>query len=151
MSLQEREARPGLGEEICGPGWDQSVHLRDRAQRRLLESFTCLTEQQNSFIFQSWSVSLPLFCMRYSDSVKPLEEFDLCLADGEVEVHGAVGASELPNTAKSGTHKMFYSSPSSVTFPQNYFLLFLLFISEEDRSERVPPQNEACSAFTLIN
>ncbi len=38
-----------------------------------------------------------------SDSVKPLEEFDLCLSDGEVVVHGAVGASELPNTAKSGT------------------------------------------------
>ncbi|KAM4577112.1 citron Rho-interacting kinase isoform 7-T7 [Odontesthes bonariensis] len=36
-----------------------------------------------------------------SDSVKPLEEFDLCLSDGEVVVHGAVGASELPNTAKS--------------------------------------------------
>ncbi|KAM3867824.1 citron Rho-interacting kinase [Diretmus argenteus] len=35
------------------------------------------------------------------DSVKPLEEFDLCLLDGEVMVHGAVGASELPNTAKS--------------------------------------------------
>uniref|UniRef100_A0A3P9HNT4 Citron rho-interacting serine/threonine kinase b n=1 Tax=Oryzias latipes TaxID=8090 RepID=A0A3P9HNT4_ORYLA len=31
----------------------------------------------------------------------PLEEFDLCLSDGEVLVHGAVGASELPNTAKS--------------------------------------------------
>ncbi|XP_061762981.1 citron rho-interacting kinase isoform X1 [Nerophis ophidion] len=35
------------------------------------------------------------------DAVKPLEEFDLCLTDGEVEVHGAVGATELPNTAKS--------------------------------------------------
>ncbi|XP_034152573.1 citron Rho-interacting kinase isoform X3 [Esox lucius] len=35
------------------------------------------------------------------DSVKPLEEFELCLSDGEVMVHGAVGASELPNTAKS--------------------------------------------------
>lgn len=35
--------------------------------------------------------------------MKPLEEFDLCLSDGEVVVHGAVGASELPNTAKSGT------------------------------------------------
>uniref|UniRef100_A0A3P8VR57 Citron rho-interacting serine/threonine kinase n=1 Tax=Cynoglossus semilaevis TaxID=244447 RepID=A0A3P8VR57_CYNSE len=35
------------------------------------------------------------------DSVKPLEKFDLCLSDGEVMVHGAVGASELPNTAKS--------------------------------------------------
>ncbi|XP_051924107.1 citron Rho-interacting kinase isoform X4 [Hippocampus zosterae] len=35
------------------------------------------------------------------DSTKPLEEFDLCMSDGEVEVHGAVGATELPNTAKS--------------------------------------------------
>nr|XP_057925854.1 citron Rho-interacting kinase isoform X7 [Doryrhamphus excisus] len=35
------------------------------------------------------------------DAVKPLEEFDLCLSEGEVEVHGAVGATELPNTAKS--------------------------------------------------
>ncbi|KAL0979531.1 hypothetical protein UPYG_G00186240 [Umbra pygmaea] len=35
------------------------------------------------------------------DSVKPLEEFELSLSDGEVMVHGAVGASELPNTAKS--------------------------------------------------
>ncbi|XP_028312927.1 citron Rho-interacting kinase isoform X4 [Gouania willdenowi] len=33
------------------------------------------------------------------DSVKPLEEFDL--SEGEVLVHGAVGASELPNTTKS--------------------------------------------------
>lgn len=36
------------------------------------------------------------------DSVKPQEEFELCLPDGEVTVHGAVGASELINTAKSG-------------------------------------------------
>ncbi|XP_077600494.1 citron Rho-interacting kinase-like isoform X1 [Stigmatopora nigra] len=35
------------------------------------------------------------------DSLKPLEEFDLCMSDGEVEIHGAVGATELPNTAKS--------------------------------------------------
>ncbi|XP_055775334.1 citron rho-interacting kinase-like isoform X4 [Salvelinus fontinalis] len=35
------------------------------------------------------------------ESVKPLEEFELCLSDGDVMVHGAVGASELPNTAKS--------------------------------------------------
>uniref|UniRef100_A0A673X0U4 Citron Rho-interacting kinase n=1 Tax=Salmo trutta TaxID=8032 RepID=A0A673X0U4_SALTR len=33
----------------------------------------------------------------------PEEEFELCLPDGEVTVHGAVGASELINTAKSDT------------------------------------------------
>lgn len=37
------------------------------------------------------------------DCMKAEEEFELCLPDGEVTVHGAVGASELINTAKSGT------------------------------------------------
>lgn len=37
------------------------------------------------------------------DYIKPEEEFELCLPDGEVTVHGAVGSSELINTAKSGT------------------------------------------------
>ncbi|KAL2092757.1 hypothetical protein ACEWY4_012555 [Coilia grayii] len=35
------------------------------------------------------------------DSVKSVDEFELCISDGEVMVHGAVGASELPNTSKS--------------------------------------------------
>ncbi|XP_061731299.1 citron rho-interacting kinase isoform X7 [Nerophis ophidion] len=35
------------------------------------------------------------------DFVNAEEEFELCLPDGEVTVHGAVGASELINTAKS--------------------------------------------------
>ena len=34
--------------------------------------------------------------------MKPDDEFELCLPDGDVTVHGAVGASELINTAKSG-------------------------------------------------
>ncbi|NXF05654.1 CTRO kinase, partial [Smithornis capensis] len=32
---------------------------------------------------------------------RPLEEFELCLPDGDVTVHGAVGATELTNTAKT--------------------------------------------------
>ncbi|KPP74577.1 hypothetical protein Z043_106256, partial [Scleropages formosus] len=35
------------------------------------------------------------------DTMKPQEEFELCLPDGEVTVHGAVAPSELINTAKS--------------------------------------------------
>ncbi|XP_034022965.1 LOW QUALITY PROTEIN: citron Rho-interacting kinase [Thalassophryne amazonica] len=35
------------------------------------------------------------------DSVKAEDEFELCLPDGDVTVHGAIGASELINTAKS--------------------------------------------------
>ncbi|XP_038618357.1 citron Rho-interacting kinase isoform X2 [Tachyglossus aculeatus] len=32
---------------------------------------------------------------------RPAEEFELCLPDGDVSIHGAVGASELANTAKT--------------------------------------------------
>ncbi|XP_063049678.1 citron Rho-interacting kinase [Engraulis encrasicolus] len=35
------------------------------------------------------------------ESIKPVDEFELCISDGDVMVHGAVGASELPNTSKS--------------------------------------------------
>lgn len=35
------------------------------------------------------------------EGLRPVEEFELCLPDGDVTVHGAVGASELPNTAKT--------------------------------------------------
>lgn len=34
--------------------------------------------------------------------MKALDEFELCLSDGDVTVHSAVGAFELPNTAKTG-------------------------------------------------
>lgn len=34
-----------------------------------------------------------------------MEEFELCLPDGDVSIHGAVGASELANTAKAGEGK----------------------------------------------
>lgn len=40
-----------------------------------------------------------------AESVKPVDEFDLYLSDGEVIVHSAVGGSELTNTAKSGKIK----------------------------------------------
>ncbi|XP_035377990.1 citron Rho-interacting kinase isoform X1 [Electrophorus electricus] len=35
------------------------------------------------------------------ESVKPVDEFDLCVADGEVIVHSAVGGSDLTNTTKA--------------------------------------------------
>ncbi|KAG9487318.1 hypothetical protein GDO78_007270 [Eleutherodactylus coqui] len=34
-------------------------------------------------------------------SQRPIDEFELCLPDGDVTVHGAVGSTELVNTAKS--------------------------------------------------
>ena len=47
-------------------------------------------------------VKIQLFFFSSVDCVNAEEEFELCLPDGEVTVHGAVGASELINTAKSG-------------------------------------------------
>lgn len=40
-----------------------------------------------------------------AESVKPVDEFDVYISDGEVIVHSAVGGSELTNTAKSGKIK----------------------------------------------
>uniref|UniRef100_A0A4W4FMH3 Citron rho-interacting serine/threonine kinase b n=1 Tax=Electrophorus electricus TaxID=8005 RepID=A0A4W4FMH3_ELEEL len=37
----------------------------------------------------------------HTHSVKPVDEFDLCVADGEVIVHSAVGGSDLTNTTKA--------------------------------------------------
>lgn len=114
MSLQEWKARPGLGEEIRGPGWDESGDLRHRAQRRLpvhifrSSLFIVLLKVIIFHLPHAACGYQPACCVCCSDSVKPLEEFDLCLSDGEVMVHGAVGASELPNTAKSGTHGVLW-------------------------------------------
>lgn len=67
----------------------------------------------------------------FSDSVKPLEEFELCLSDGEVIVHGAVGASELPNTSKSGKPPFPLSKITKSTafneFPTAIVILALVF------------------------
>ncbi|MEQ2183647.1 hypothetical protein GOODEAATRI_000209 [Goodea atripinnis] len=47
------------------------------------------------------------------DSLRAEEEFELCLPDGEVAVHGAIGATELINTAKSAftSHMMSTDIP----------------------------------------
>lgn len=55
-----------------------------------------------------------LFFLYILDCIKAEEEFELCLPDGEVTVHGAVGASELINTAKSGTKYTFHPSTLSL-------------------------------------
>lgn len=53
-----------------------------------------------------------MFGVFHLDCVKVEEEFELCLPDGEVTVHGAVGASELINTAKSGIEVLPTNPPT---------------------------------------
>lgn len=63
-----------------------------------------IINQHSEKAYLQFSFTTTSYGSVFLDSVKPLEEYDLCLSDGEVVVHGAVGASELPNTAKSGRY-----------------------------------------------
>ncbi|XP_051950833.1 citron Rho-interacting kinase-like [Xyrauchen texanus] len=69
------------------------------------------------------------------ESVKPLDEFELCLSDGEVTVHSAVGTSEVPNTAKSDIQYVLKleSSPQSTCWPGQTLYLMTSGFSEKQR------------------
>ncbi|XP_016090588.1 citron Rho-interacting kinase [Sinocyclocheilus grahami] len=69
------------------------------------------------------------------ESVKPLDEFELCLSDGDVTVHSAVGASELPNTAKTDVPYVvkLESSPQSTCWPGQTLYLMTSGFSEKQR------------------
>lgn len=53
------------------------------------------------FLFLFFGFSFCPSCLHQAGQ-RPVEEFELCLPDGDVSIHGAVGASELANTAKAG-------------------------------------------------
>lgn len=97
-----------------GQGWERKYMVLDGTKVSIYDIepregwFLCLCNRTTC----SSNAASSHRCV-FSDSVKPLEEFDLCLSDGEVVVHGAVGASELPNTAKSGRVRITGSSPQS--------------------------------------
>uniref|UniRef100_A0A673J6C3 Citron Rho-interacting kinase-like n=1 Tax=Sinocyclocheilus rhinocerous TaxID=307959 RepID=A0A673J6C3_9TELE len=69
------------------------------------------------------------------ESVKPLDEFELCLSDGDVTVHSAVGSSELPNTAKTDVPYVLKleSSPQSTCWPGQTLYLMTSGFSEKQR------------------
>ncbi|XP_014818879.1 PREDICTED: citron Rho-interacting kinase isoform X10 [Calidris pugnax] len=68
---------------------------------------------------------------------RPLEEFELCLPDGDVTVHGAVGASELTNTAKTDVPYILKleSHPHTTCWPGR--TLYLLAPSFPDKQRWV--------------
>ena len=100
------EARAGRGSTWCwtGPKCPSMRSSPEKVSLFLPGTFhrSTTVDQYSADKYCLW-LHKGFLSVCYSDSVKPLEEFDLCLSDGEVVVHGAVGASELPNTAKSGT------------------------------------------------
>ncbi|XP_019362322.1 PREDICTED: citron Rho-interacting kinase isoform X3 [Gavialis gangeticus] len=68
---------------------------------------------------------------------RPVEEFELCLPDGDVTVHGAVGATELTNTAKTDVPYILKleSHPHTTCWPGR--TLYLLAPSFPDKQRWV--------------
>ncbi|XP_029427642.1 citron Rho-interacting kinase isoform X3 [Rhinatrema bivittatum] len=68
---------------------------------------------------------------------RPLEEFELCLPDGDVTVHGAVGTTELSNTAKTDMPYIMKleSHPHTTCWPGR--MLYLLAPSFPDKQRWV--------------
>ncbi|XP_075424502.1 citron Rho-interacting kinase isoform X6 [Ascaphus truei] len=68
---------------------------------------------------------------------RPLEEFELCIPDGDVTVHGAVGSTELVNTAKSDVPYVMKveSHPHTTCWPGR--TLYLLSPSFPDKQRWV--------------
>uniref|UniRef100_A0A672FB57 Citron rho-interacting serine/threonine kinase b n=1 Tax=Salarias fasciatus TaxID=181472 RepID=A0A672FB57_SALFA len=107
----------------CGMSSDCSLHLTDglcrekggSAGQQLKEAGGhmhlegWMKQPRNGKRGQGWErkymildgTKISVYEIEPREGLDPLEEFDLCLSDGEVLVHSAVGASELPNTAKS--------------------------------------------------
>ncbi|CAB1319632.1 unnamed protein product [Coregonus sp. 'balchen'] len=87
-----------MAEGLCrDKGSSPGLQLKEASGHVRLEGW--MKQPRNGKRGQGWERKYVV--LDGTKSVKPLEEFELCLSDGEVMVHGAVGASELPNTAKS--------------------------------------------------
>uniref|UniRef100_A0A4W6G7A1 Citron rho-interacting serine/threonine kinase n=1 Tax=Lates calcarifer TaxID=8187 RepID=A0A4W6G7A1_LATCA len=97
-----------LSEGLCrDKGSSPGQQLKEASGHMHLEGW--MKQPRNGKRGQGWErkyvvldgTKVSIYEIEPREGLKPLEEFDLCLSDGEVVVHGAVGASELPNTAKS--------------------------------------------------
>ncbi|XP_029296536.1 citron Rho-interacting kinase isoform X11 [Cottoperca gobio] len=97
-----------LSEGLCrDKGSSPGQQLKEASGHMHLEGW--MKQPRNGKRGQGWErkymildgTKVSIYEIEPREDVKPLEEFDLCLTDGEVVVHGAVGASELPNTSKS--------------------------------------------------
>uniref|UniRef100_A0A3B4XGN7 Citron rho-interacting serine/threonine kinase n=1 Tax=Seriola lalandi dorsalis TaxID=1841481 RepID=A0A3B4XGN7_SERLL len=97
-----------LSEGLCrDKGSSPGQQLKEAGGHMHLEGW--MKQPRNGKRGQGWErkymvldgTKVSIYEIEPREGLKPLEEFDLCLSDGEVVVHGAVGASELPNTAKS--------------------------------------------------
>uniref|UniRef100_F6U368 Citron Rho-interacting kinase n=1 Tax=Monodelphis domestica TaxID=13616 RepID=F6U368_MONDO len=66
---------------------------------------------------------------------RPVEEFELCLPDGDVSIHGAVGASELANTAKTDVPYIMKmeSHPHTTCWPGRTLYLLAPSFPEKQR------------------
>ncbi|KAI5614116.1 citron Rho-interacting kinase-like isoform X10 [Silurus asotus] len=98
-----------LSEALCREKSSNSgLQLKDSSGHMRLEAW--MKQPRNGKRGQGWERKFVVLegnkVLTYEaepreESVKPVDEFDLYISDGEVIVHSAVGGSELTNTAKS--------------------------------------------------
>ncbi|XP_066500859.1 citron Rho-interacting kinase isoform X3 [Hoplias malabaricus] len=98
-----------LSEALCREkGSSSGLALKDSSGHMRLEGW--MKQPRNGKLGQGWERKYMVLegnkVLTYEsepreESVKPVDVFDLCVPEGEVIVHSAVGGSELTNTAKS--------------------------------------------------
>ncbi|XP_038648022.1 citron Rho-interacting kinase isoform X2 [Scyliorhinus canicula] len=80
------------------------------------------------------------------DGQRPIDEFELCLPDGDVTVHGAVGASELVNTAKTDVPYILKleSQPHTTCWPGQTLYMLAPSFPDKQRWANVLESVVAC-------
>ncbi|TRY60554.1 hypothetical protein DNTS_026969 [Danionella cerebrum] len=130
-----------------GQGWERKYVVLDG-----YKVITYETEPRDGQFHHSFLPDKRLAVLRL-ESVKPLDEFDLCLSDGEVMVHSAVGSSELPNTAKTDVPYALKleSSPQSPCWPGQTLYLMTSGFPEKQRWVAVLEAIVASSRLYALN
>ncbi|XP_078277235.1 citron Rho-interacting kinase-like isoform X8 [Rhinoraja longicauda] len=80
------------------------------------------------------------------DGQRPIDEFELCLPDGDVTVHGAVGATELANTAKTDVPYVLKleSQPHTTCWPGQTLYMLAPSFPDKQRWVNVLESVAAC-------
>ncbi|XP_072443309.1 citron Rho-interacting kinase-like isoform X2 [Chiloscyllium punctatum] len=80
------------------------------------------------------------------DGQRPIDEFELCQPDGDVTVHGAVGASELVNTAKTDVPYILKleSQPHTTCWPGQTLYMLAPSFPDKQRWANVLESVVAC-------
>ncbi|XP_067911362.1 citron Rho-interacting kinase-like isoform X3 [Heterodontus francisci] len=116
-------------------GWMKVPRNGKRGQQGWERKYIIL-EESKVFLYENDSI----------DGQRPIDEFELCLPDGDVTVHGAVGASELVNTAKTDVPYILKleSQPHTTCWPGQTLYMLASSFPEKQRWVNVLESVVAC-------